>query len=607
MSYGRNALRNMIQLFLPVLCFTSLAHGVQLPLQAASEPTLISPQLRSFIEALQNLTGVPGIGLGIVKFVNGSWVEESIGFGKASDAEGHVVDGDTLFNIGSNSKAFTALAYSFLQHENGTEFSYREKVKDLLPDWGLLDPVAERQASVLDILSHRHGVPRHALAYGHEDDFVSNQRKLGALYPSSEFREHWQYNNMMYITAGRIIALHAGQANGATPYESFLQKHIFTLLQMEYTTFSPDTHAARMAKGYYLVDGKSYEIPYVPETESGRRYIGPAGGVISSAKELNFWVKFLIDSVRKAEGLSFGSNQDLLRPEAVKEMVSGHMISSSKAADPLSSSEIYGMGFSRFRYRGKDLVWHGGAIDGFGSQIAWSPMEGIGIVVLVNTMGIGNIVANAITLRVFEELTSLAPRPESVVNLMSVENITSIYPSNPWAGPLTTIPSVLLPSFHRPSFEPRWSGLSLPIDAFEGTYRSEGYGTVHVCRPSTSPLPACTALYALNSNSTIIMDPPSQIHPADLLITKDSISITSASFVQITPESFQILHASKIVDYKGVKRNFLTDVTVLGWKLMFDVEGKQVKGMALTGGFWGAGEDVDVTTDTVEDYLVKID
>ncbi|KAH8928653.1 beta-lactamase/transpeptidase-like protein [Atractiella rhizophila] len=612
----------MTQLFLPLLCLVSSGYGAQFPFKASSKPTLINQELRSFVEAIQNLTGLPGVGLGVVKLVNGSWVEESAGFGKASDVEGHVVDGNTLFNIGSNSKAFTALAYSFLQHEDGTEFSYREKVKDLLPDWSLVDPVAERQASVLDILSHRHGVPRHDLAYSHEDDFASNQHKLGALYPSAEFREHWQYNNMMYVTAGRIIALHSShtplhplnssKSMGDDAYQSFIHSHIFTPLHMEHTSFSPDLYPDRMAKGYMLLSNRtSFEIPYVPETESGKRYIAPAGGIISSPNDLNIWTKFLVDSARKAEGWSYTSEADFLRPEAVKEMVSGHMVGNSRAVNPYASSEIYGMALSRRHYRGKDLVWHGGAVDGFGSQIAWSPMEGVGIAVLTNNMGVGNLVANLITLRAFEELVGLEP----LIKLSEFEaasgnqlaQISSAYPISSMTGPAPYLPAPCQKKSPTPKVTATWTGPSLPLSAFEGVYESQGYGTAHLClaKPHHSALSACNDLYSHRENSTLIVDPSQEGEPVEqsLLLTKDSIWFTYAGLSQISEREFRVVEVAKIVDYKGVKRSFAS-VESTDMFLNFKIEGENVGGFAMSG-VWGSGADVE-DGGREEAYLVKV-
>ncbi|KAH8927260.1 beta-lactamase/transpeptidase-like protein [Atractiella rhizophila] len=600
----------MPQIF-PFLFCILVTLGAQIPFQpgsSSSRPKLVSPALGSFVNHIQSKTGVPGIGLGVVKLVDGVWVEETVGFGKASDAVEYV-DGNTLFSIASNSKAFTALAYSFLQDGDGRELSYRQKVKDLLPDWSLKDPVAQKQASVLDLLSHRTGMPRHDLAYAQHDDWVVNQRKLGALKPSAEFREHWQYNNMMYITVGRIIALHSSHTplrpnvssltamDGS--FESFLTSHIFSPLHMSDTSFSPDLYPERRAKGYMLLsNGTSFEIPLSPDNEVGRRFIAPTGGIVSTPKDVNTWMKFLVDSARKAEGWSYGLDADYLRPEAVKEMISAHMVENSRVVKPDRSPYIYGLGVSRFRYRGKDLVWHSGGITGFGSTIAWSPLEGVGVAVLTNNMGIGNAVADAIVLRAFEELVGLEPAFSiHDVNSMSVEDIVTKYSFPSPSGTTSNVHQF------------RWQGPSLPIERFEGKYHSEGYGTIHIClaQPSaTATTPAeCDALRFLRAESTQIVDPSSSYPEPELLLAKDSFWFSLIAFSQVGETEFKMTYAANLVDYKGVKREFTgVDYGIVNLVLRFTVDGETVKGFELRGA-WGSGADVEASEEA-EDYLVRV-
>lgn len=61
----------------------------------------------------------------------------------------------TLFAIGSNSKHFAALAIGTLIENSTNELQWTSKIANILPEWGLADPLASQQANIQDILSHR--------------------------------------------------------------------------------------------------------------------------------------------------------------------------------------------------------------------------------------------------------------------------------------------------------------------------------------------------------------------------------------------------------------------------------------------------------------------
>ncbi|KAF8508999.1 hypothetical protein BU17DRAFT_56461 [Hysterangium stoloniferum] len=102
------------------------------------------------------------------------WTSETKGYGSAN-RWGTPVDADTLFGIGSNSKLFTAMGIGLVTENETLPIMWKMKIKDILPgnQWKLQDTVAQNQANLIDIFSHRIGLPRHDLSYSHTDDLAT--------------------------------------------------------------------------------------------------------------------------------------------------------------------------------------------------------------------------------------------------------------------------------------------------------------------------------------------------------------------------------------------------------------------------------------------------
>ena len=96
----------------------------------------------------------------------------------------------TMFSIGSNSKLFTALALGTFVEGSNSSLKWTTKVADILgSDWKLQDPIAQEHANLLDILSHRTGLPRHDIGWRRGETNAEAVKALRYLRPSAEFRE----------------------------------------------------------------------------------------------------------------------------------------------------------------------------------------------------------------------------------------------------------------------------------------------------------------------------------------------------------------------------------------------------------------------------------
>lgn len=172
---------------------------------------------------------VPGLAISIVKDGNVIFAE---GFGFRDVKQNLKVTPQTLFAIGSCSKAFTATAVGILVDEGKVDWD--KPVRTYLPSFKLQDGVASERMTPRDLLSHRSGLPRHDLmwygaTYSREELFD----RLQYLKPSKDFRAVWQYQNLMFMTAGYLVGEVA-----STTWEDFIRKRILDPLDMKETNFS---------------------------------------------------------------------------------------------------------------------------------------------------------------------------------------------------------------------------------------------------------------------------------------------------------------------------------------------------------------------------------
>ncbi|KAH8991093.1 beta-lactamase/transpeptidase-like protein, partial [Lactarius hatsudake] len=205
------------------------------------EPVL-TPDLTDIVQDIVDTHQIPGLALAVVR-KNGH--SEFGTWGKQSE-DGSRVTEDTLFNIGSCSKAFVAaslgiLIEEFAQGRNTTPLptglstlSWQTKLADILPgDWGLSDSWASKKANLIDILSHVSGMPSHDLAYKRDHSTLDVTRNLRNLRPSYELREKFSYNNQMYMVAAHVITALSG-----IQFTEFVKDRILRPLKMTQSTYS---------------------------------------------------------------------------------------------------------------------------------------------------------------------------------------------------------------------------------------------------------------------------------------------------------------------------------------------------------------------------------
>lgn len=309
---------------------------------------------------------VPGMAVGIIKDNEIIYCGE---LGLRDVSKNLNVTKDTLFAIGSASKSFATLAIGILVDEGKIDFD--TPIKKYMPSFEMYNKYAEEHITLRDMLCHRSGLPRHdALWYNSSLSRKELVARIKYLEPNKDFRETWQYNNLMYATAGYIIELVTGMT-----WEEFVKLRIFEPLGMNSTNFSVDVSKK----------SDNYSQPYSEKVSEVHQTnfrnldeIGPAGSINSNLTDMLKWLKLHLNK-GKVNGLQLISEKTLAElhsPQIPCELF------------PFKLDEIqfssYGLGWFIESFRGRKHVNHGGGIDGFCSYTSFLPDENIGIVILSN-------------------------------------------------------------------------------------------------------------------------------------------------------------------------------------------------------------------------------
>ena len=353
-----------------MLLASALLSGAVLPASAQSNRD--GERLRkiaAYVEKARRDWEVPGLGLAIVR---NDTVIFAQGFGTRTIGRDERVDENTLFAIGSSSKAFTAAAVAMLVDEG--KLRWTDPATRHLPGLAFHDDYVNRELTVADLLSHTSGLPRYdqlwgAFNYPREEIL----RRVRSLEPTTSFRSTFGYQNIMYLAAGELV-----HANSGRSWDDFIAQRIFAPLGMKRssTTVRALAGAANVASPHARVANTIVAVPY-----RNIDNIGPAGSINSSVREMAEWLRLQL-----GRGVHNGSR--VLSDSVVRAMHSPRIVISRTARDeennPHTHFASYGMGWFLEDYRGRKVIHHGGNIDGMTAMVAMLPNERVGFVLLEN-------------------------------------------------------------------------------------------------------------------------------------------------------------------------------------------------------------------------------
>ncbi len=311
--------------------------------------------------------GIPGVAVAVVRG-DETYVQ---GYGSKEMGKDDPVTPDTLFAVGSVTKAFTTTAMAMLVDDG--KLSWDDHPRKHVPAFKLTDPLADANVNLRDLVAHRTGVARHdSLWYNSKWTSEELLAKIASLTPTFSFRSTYQYNNLMYMVAGLAVA----SASGGT-WDAFVRSRICEPLGMTRTVTSINDLAAA---GDFCTPHEKHEdeIVIVPWTNVDA--VGACGSINSCVRDLANWVRFQL-------GDGAWDGKQLISKENLNETHSPHIVVPvDEPSRDLAETTItsYCLGWNLLNYRGWTIIAHGGAIDGFNASVALVPSAGLGVAILSN-------------------------------------------------------------------------------------------------------------------------------------------------------------------------------------------------------------------------------
>jgi CubicO group peptidase (beta-lactamase class C family) len=318
---------------------------------------------------------VPGMAVAIVK--DGK-VVVSKGYGVRKLSESTPVDENSLFGIGSNTKAFTAAALATLVDEG--KISWDDPVYERLKGFAMYDPYVSKEMRIRDLLCHRSGLglgEGDLMFWPHttftRDDVVYRVRFLK---PATSFRTTYAYSNLMFVTAGQVVAAVSGKS-----WDDYVREKIFVPLGMKNTNTSTNAYreGGDWAWPHSKVEDKLQAIPFENLDNAG-----PAGSINSSVEDMSKWLLLQLN-----HGKIPGSAARIFSEASSREMWAQQMVVPVGQAPPELASlqrhfSGYGLGWGLRDYKGRKLVSHGGGVAGYVTRVMLVPEENLGVVILTN-------------------------------------------------------------------------------------------------------------------------------------------------------------------------------------------------------------------------------
>lgn len=323
---------------------------------------------QDFVEGLHS-ERIPGAAVAIVK--DGRVVLQK-GFGVKEIGKPEEVDEHTVFRLGSVSKGFASVLTGVLVDEGIVDWEV--PVSYYLRNFKLKDPVQTDRVEVRHLLSHTSGLPRHAYTNLVEDgltlDRIIPRLKLVPLIAKEG--EQLSYQNAAYSAIEKVLEV---QTN--TDFNTLLEERLFKPLAMNYSSASYDSirYSANKALPHVYYSRSRGRVP-ISITEKYYNAVS-SGGINASASDMGKWLLLLT-----------GNHPEVISDETLGKIYTPLATLNNRRYSRHWSGvneSHYGMGWRVLDNHGQKIVYHGGYVNGYRSEIAFSPDDGIGICILINT------------------------------------------------------------------------------------------------------------------------------------------------------------------------------------------------------------------------------
>ena len=373
--------------------------------------TIMSTVLTSIY--FMDLVSVPGITVALVDAKSGfTWTQ---GFGLADIEKGSYVNENTLFNLASISKSFTAVAV--MQLVESGKIDLDEPIVTYLPKFSILPDISGqgdyRNITVRMLLAHASGLYPDLVASGvatingyypdYMNNFLDTLAELNMLSPEAST---FTYANNSFTLLGLLVASISGYDSFYDGFVSYTREKIFVPAGMASTTFALGADdMPYLAQPYSDADTQAEFIYYNAL---------PAGGIYSNAHDMARYMHMLLNG-----GIYEGTR--ILSENSVSQMMEPQSFNFEHPIDFLAPNMQPGLGLIYSTdLDGYTYVGHAGDLIHYHSNMAFDPGSGIGVFVSTNSISGMSIAQSlsAIILKnaVYEKTGSLnVPIPDLTV------------------------------------------------------------------------------------------------------------------------------------------------------------------------------------------------
>jgi len=341
----------------------------------ARAQVITSHEIDSLVALTMKTFEVPGIAVALVK---DDKVIHMKGYGFRSMNTGQLTDENTLFAIASNSKAFTGAALGMLVDEK--KLNWNDRVIDFIPEFRLYDPYVTREFTIIDLLTHRSGLGLGAgdlMIWPGQNDFTLKDiiHNMRFLKPVSSFRTKYDYDNLMYIIAGEVVARVSGMS-----WEEFIEKRIMLPLGMTKSAaaFSRLKDKSNIIDPHAPVNGK---LQVIDRLFNFNEVGNAAGGIYSNISDMSKWVIMQLNRGKYGEKME----KQLFSESTHRSFWTPYtMIPVSNPTEYRTHFSGYGLGWGLRDVKGYLQVGHTGGLAGIVTQVTLLPELKLGIIVFTN-------------------------------------------------------------------------------------------------------------------------------------------------------------------------------------------------------------------------------
>ena len=335
-----------------------LAAAVAAPIARAQPPRLSADSTThgrvDAIFAQWNRTDSPGCAVGIYR---GGVIEYARGYGMANLELGAALSPQSIFDIGSTSKQFTAMSIMLLARDG--KLSLDDDIRKYVPEL----PNYGKTITIRHILTHTSGIRDYltlwSLAGVDDADLTTDDDALALIARQHELNfppgDQWLYSNSGFFLASVIVKRVSGKT-----LARFAAERIFAPLGMTHTRFNDDHMGIipNRATGYAPRDSGGWATAMSNFEQTGD------GAVQTSIEDLQRWDEnFYTGAVGGAETLA-----SMQKPAVLND----------------GKQQTYALGLMVDRYRGLRTVSHGGSWAGYRAELFRFPDQHLSVACLCN-------------------------------------------------------------------------------------------------------------------------------------------------------------------------------------------------------------------------------